>query len=292
MIPNEILAKVRQIEIYTHRLVNDVMAGSYHSTFKGRGMEFEDVREYNPGDDVRSIDWNVTARTGAPYIKRFREERELTVMLMVDLSGSTDFGTADMTKGELAAEICALLAFSAIKNNDRVGLLIFTDRIEKFIPPKKGKNHVLRVVREVLFHKAMHRGTSVPTAVEHVMKVLKRKSVVFLLSDFLPGAGLRRPLSALNNRHDLIALRISDDREQELPAMGLVQFHDPETGQVIFVDTYDANFRRKYKQVTGKAVREVEHLFKQLKIDSVDVRTGKPYIEAMVQLFKRRALRQ
>lgn len=292
MIPNDILAKVRQIEIYTHRLVNDVMAGSYHSTFKGRGMEFEDVREYNPGDDVRSIDWNVTARTGVPYIKRFREERELTVMLMVDLSGSTDFGTAGQTKGELAAEICALLAFSAIKNNDRVGLLIFTDRVEKFIPPKKGKNHVLRVVREVLFHKPMHRGTEVGAAVEHVMKVLKRKSVVFLLSDFIPGTRLRRPLSALNNRHDLIALRITDAREQEMPAMGLVQFQDPETGEVLFVDTFNADFRRRFAEVTGAVAQEVKHLFKQLKIDSVDVRTGEPYLEAMVQLFKKRALRQ
>ncbi len=292
MIPNEILAKVRQIEIYTHRLVNDVMAGSYHSTFKGRGMEFEEVREYNPGDDVRAIDWNVTARTGAPYIKRFREERELTVMLMVDLSGSTDFGTADETKGELAAEICAILAFSAIKNNDRVGLLIFTDRVEKFIPPKKGKNHVLRVVREVLFHKPIHRGTSVPVAVEHVMKVLKRKSVVFLLSDFLPSTGLRRPLSALNNRHDLIALRISDPREFDLPAMGLVKFQDPETGHVIYVDTFDAGFRRRFSQITHKSDKEVKHLFKQLRIDSVDIQTGRPYIESMIQLFRRRALRQ
>lgn len=292
MIPNEIIAKVRQIEIYTHRLVNDVMAGSYHSTFKGRGMEFEDVREYNPGDDVRAIDWNVTARTGTPFIKRFREERELTVMLMVDLSGSTDFGTVDQTKGELAAEMCALLAFSAIKNNDRVGLLIFTDRIEKFIPPKKGKNHVLRVVREVLFHKGMHIGTSIPVAVEHVMKVLKRKSVVFLISDFLPGSGLRRPLSALNNRHDLIAVRIRDPREGEMPAMGLVQFRDPETDQVFFVDTFKADFRNRYAEVTDRVSKEVSHLFKQLRIDSVDVQTGKPYIEAMVQLFKRRALRQ
>jgi uncharacterized protein (DUF58 family) len=292
MIPNEILAKVRQIEIYTHRLVNDVMAGSYHSTFKGRGMEFEDVREYNPGDDVRSIDWNVTARTGAPYIKRFREERELTVMLMVDLSGSTDFGTTEQTKGELTAEICALLAFSAIKNNDRVGLLIFTHRVEKFIPPKKGKNHVLRVVREVLFHKAYHRGTSIPVAVEHIMKVLKRKSVVFLLSDFLPGTALRRPLAALNNRHDLIALKIRDAREFDMPAMGLVQFHDPETGETFFVDTFDARFRKGYKEVTERANKGVSHLFKQLKIDSVEVQTGQPYIEAMVQLFKRRALRQ
>lgn len=292
MIPNEILAKVRQIEIFTHRLVNDVMAGSYHSTFKGRGMEFEDVREYQPGDDVRAIDWNVTARTGVPYIKRFREERELTVMLMVDLSGSTDFGTQDQTKGELAAEICALLAFSAIKNNDRVGLLIFTDRVEKFIPPKKGKNHVLRVVREVLFHKPAYRGTDVGAAAEHVMKVLKRKSVVFLLSDFLPGSRLRRPLSALNNRHDLIALRINDAREFDLPAMGLVQFYDPETGEVIFVDTFKSEFRRQYKQLTTRAIREVDLIFKQLKIDSVEITTGRPYIEAMVQLFNRRALRQ
>lgn len=292
MIPSEIMAKVRQIEIYTHRLVNDVMAGSYHSTFKGRGMEFEEVREYNPGDDVRSIDWNVTARTGTPHIKRFREERELTVMLMVDLSGSTDFGAADQTKGELAAEICALLAFAAIKNNDQVGLLIFTDRVEKFIPPKKGKNHVLRVVREVLFHKPMHRGTSIPAAVEHMMKVLSRKSVVFLISDFMPTSGIRRPLSALNNRHDLIALRVRDSRELALPPMGLIKLRDPETGQSVFVDTFDKRFRKRFEDMALKQEAEVTHLFKQLKIDSVDIQTGRPYIEAMVQLFKRRALRQ
>lgn len=292
MIPNEILAKVRQIEIYTHRLVNDVMAGSYHSTFKGRGMEFEEVREYNPGDDVRSIDWNVTARTGVPHIKRFREERELTVMLMVDLSGSTDFGSSDESKGELAAEICAILAFSAIKNNDRVGLLIFTDRVEKFIPPKKGKNHVLRVVREVLYHKPYHRKTSVPAAVEHIMTVLKRKSVIFLLSDFLPGNGLRRPLAALNNRHDLIALRIRDARESELPAMGLVQFQDPETGEIAFVDTFDRRFRQRFADLARKQQQEISSVFKQLRIDCVDVTTGQPYIEAMIQLFRKRALRQ
>lgn len=291
MIPNEILKKVRQIEIFTHRLVNDVMAGSYHSTFKGRGMEFEDVREYQPGDDVRAIDWNVTARSGVPFIKRFREERELTVMLMVDLSQSTNFGSQDQTKGELAAEICALLAFSAIKNNDRVGLLIYTDRVEKFIPPKKGKNHVLRVVREVLFHRPYHSGTNVAVAVEHVMKVLKRKSVVFLLSDFLPNTRLRRPLSALNNRHDLIALRIRDDREFDLPAMGLVQFRDPESGQVIYVDTFRSDFRRQFARVMEEAARQTDQLFKQLRIDSVEVRTGEPYIEAMVRLFQRRALR-
>ncbi len=292
MIPNEILKKVRQIEIFTHRLVDDVLAGTYHSTFKGRGMEFEDVREYQPGDDVRAIDWNVTARTGVPYIKRFREERELTVMLMVDLSESTNFGTQDETKGELAAEICALLAFSAIKNNDRVGLLIFTDRVEKFIPPKKGKNHVLRVVREVLYHKPYHRGTDVGVAVEHVMKVLKRKSVVFLLSDFLPGSRLRRPLSALNNRHDLIALKICDDREFDMPAMGLVQFQDPETGEIIFVDTFRADFRQEFARAMSEATRQTERLFKQLRIDNVEVRTGRPYIEPLVRLFQRRALRQ
>ena len=206
--------------------------------------------------------------------------------------GVTDFGTSDETKGELAAEICALLAFAAIKNNDQVGLLIFTDRVEKFIPPKKGKNHVLRVVREVLFHKPVHRGTSIPAAVEHIMKVLKRKSVVFLLSDFLPPSGMRRPLSVLNNRHDLIALRIRDNRELEMPAVGLVQFQDPETGEVVFVDTYDKKFHRRYAQMAEALDKETTSMFKQLKIDTVDIRTGRPYIEAMVQLFKRRSLRQ
>lgn len=290
MIPREILSKVRHIEIVTNRLVNEVMAGSYHSVFKGRGMEFEEVREYSPGDDVRDIDWNVTARSGVPFIKTYREERELTVMLMVDLSGSTAFGSGERLKGEVAAEICALLAFSAIKNNDRVGLLIFTDRVEKFIPPKKGKNHVLRVVREVLFFRPEGKGTSIAGAAEHVMKVLRRKSVVFLISDFL-GGQVRRPLSVLNQNHDLVAIRIQDPRELEMPAVGFAAFEDPETGEVVFVDTMDAGFRKRFAAAAAAVQEETRQLFKELKIDSADIRTDRSYIDPIVELFRRRASR-
>lgn len=290
MIPREIISKVRHIEIVTNRLVNEVMAGSYHSVFKGRGMEFEEVREYTPGDDVRAIDWNVTARTGAPHVKTFVEERELTVMLMVDLSGSTDFGSGDSLKSELAAEICALLAFSAIKNNDRVGLLIFTDRVEKFIPPKKGKNHVLRVIREVLFYRPEYHKTDIPAAVEHIMHVLKRKSVIFLISDFY-AEHLRRPLSVLNQNHDLIAVKLRDPREMEIPPVGFVPFEDPETGEVVFVDTFNPEFRRRYRKEMERNEQQLDELFRQASIDSVDVVTGKPYLEPIVELFQRRALR-
>lgn len=290
MIPREILSKVRQIEIVTNRIVNEVMAGSYHSVFKGRGMEFEEVREYTPGDDVRSIDWNVTARTGAPYVKTYVEERELTVVLMVDLSGSTDFGSRERLKSELAAELCALLAFSAIKNNDRVGLLIFTDRVEKFIPPKKGKNHVLRVIREVLFFRPEHHATNVPSAVEHITRVLKRKSVVFLISDFY-AEHLRRPLSVLNRNHDLIAVRVSDPRELDIPPIGLVPFEDPETGEVVFVDTFSKEFRTNYEKTIQGFREQTEEMFRQLKIDFVNIETDKPYLDSLIQLFRRRAHR-
>lgn len=290
MIPREVLSKVRHIEIVTKRLVNEVMAGSYHSVFKGRGMEFEEVREYTPGDDVRDIDWNVTARTGIPFIKTYREERELTVMLTVDLSGSTDFGTGERLKGELAAEICALLAFSAIKNNDRVGLLIFTDRVEKFIPPKKGKNHVLRVIREVLFFRPEGRGTNIAAAAEHVMRVLTRKSVVFLISDFL-GGQVRRPLAVLNQNHDLVAIKIRDPREMQMPAVGLVPFEDPETGEIVFADTMSADFRRRFAAAAQALHDETQQLFKELKIDFADIRTDRSYIDPIVELFRRRANR-
>lgn len=290
MIPREIISKVRHIEIITNRLVNEVMAGSYHSVFKGRGVEFDEVREYTPGDDVRSIDWNVTARTGSPHVKRYVEERELTVMLMVDLSGSTDFGTHDRLKGELAAELCALLAFSAIKNNDRVGLLIFTDQVEKFIPPKKGKNHVLRVIREVLFFSPQQRRTNIPGAIEHLTRVLKRKSVVFLISDFY-GDNLSRPLAVLNQNHDLIAIKVYDQRELDIPPIGFVPFEDPETGEVMFVDTFSAEFRGRYRAAAEQARRDLESLFKQHKIDSVFIRTDEAYLEPIVELFRRRAHR-
>lgn len=290
MIPREILTKVRHIEIVTNRLVNEVMGGSYHSVFKGRGMEFEEVREYLPGDDVRTIDWNVTARTGNPFVKLYREERELTVMLMVDASASSWFGTVSRLKSELAAEVSALLAFSAIKNNDRVGLIIFTDRVEKFIPPKKGVNHVLRVIREVLYCRPAGRGTDLPGAVEHAMKVLRRKSVVFVISDFL-APGLRRPLAVLNKKHDLIALRVSDPRESELPPAGLIPFEDPETGEVVFVDTFRPALRRRFAMSAEALRNETETLFKQLRIDYASLSTDRPYLEPIVGIFRRRASR-
>lgn len=291
MLSKEVMSKVRHIEIITNRLVDEVMAGSYHSTFKGRGMEFEEVREYSPGDDVRAIDWNVTARAGSPYIKTFVEERELSVMLMVDLSGSTDFGSSERTKGELAAEICALLAFSAIRNNDRVGLLIFTDRVEVYIPPKKGKNHVLRVVREVLYHKPEGRCTNIGAAIQHVMRINKRKAVVFLISDFIGAEDVRMPLSVLNKTHDLVALRIRDPRELELPPIGLVPFQDPETGEVVFVDTFSRRARDRYKQAVERSNQAVEQTLKQLSVDVAEIYTDRPYMEPIVQLFRHRAHR-
>ena len=290
MIPRELLSKVRRIEIVTNRLVNEVMAGSYHSVFRGRGMEFDEVREYAPGDDVRTIDWNVTARTGAPHVKTFVEERELTVLLMVDLSGSTEFGSVEHLKSEIAAEICALLAFSAIRNSDRVGLLIFTDKVEKYIPPKKGKNHVLRVVREVLFFRPTHRGTSFPAAAEHALRLLKRRSVVFLVSDFI-ASDLKRPLSLLNQRHDLIALRLTDPRELDIPAVGIVPFEDPETGETHYVDTNSARFRRAYADEARRWQDSTTQLLRKLRIDHADISTDKSYLDPIVEIFRRRAMR-
>lgn len=288
--PRELLGKVRQIEIVTNRLVNEVMAGSYHSVFKGRGMEFDEVREYQAGDDVRAIDWNVTARTGTPHVKTFVEERELTVVLMVDLSGSMAFGTRNALKSEVAAELCALLAFSAIKNNDRVGLLVFADEVSKYIPPKKGKNHVLGVIREVLTHRARTGGTNLRAATDHVMRLLKRRSVLFLVSDF-HAEGMRRPLSLLNRNHDLVALKVRDPREQVMPPVGLVPFEDPETGEVLVVDTAGRAFRERFAALTQERDEEVRRLFRQLRIDFAEIDTDKPYLDPIVRLFHRRALR-
>lgn len=289
MIPREILAKVRRIEIVTNRLVNETMGGSYHSTFKGRGMEFEEVREYAPGDEIRAIDWNVTARAGTPFVKVFREERELTALLMVDLSGSTDFGTAGATKGETAAELCALLAFSAVKNNDRVGLLAFTDRVEAFLPPKKGRNHALRLVRDVLTLRPEGRGTDIAGAADHAMRALGRRAVVFLVSDFAGGELPRRKLAALNKRHDLVAVRVNDRRETEMPDCGLVAFEDAETGRVAWIDTGDAAFRKRFAETAAAGRDATLKALRELKVDVADVETGKPAIDALVRLFRRRA---
>ena len=288
MISKEILKKVRQIEIATRKSVNDVMAGEYHSVFKGRGMEFDEVREYLAGDDIRSIDWNVTARMGSPFVKRFVEERELTVMLVVDASGSLDFGSSNQMKGEVAVELCALLAFSAIKNNDRVGLIIFTEQIEKFIPPKKGRKHVLQLIRELLFFKPRHRGTDISGTLEFLNKVLNRRSVVFLVSDF-QDQQLRKPLSIVNRKHDLVAILLNDPREAQLPPIGFLELEDAETGEVILVDSFNRNVRKTLANRKYMEQQQLDNLLRSLGIDNVRIQTNKPYTEPLIKFFRQRA---
>jgi len=290
MIPKEILKKIRRIEIRTKRLVNDVFSGEYHSVFKGRGMEFSEVRQYMPGDDIRSIDWNVTARTGYPYVKKFQEERELTVMFLVDASASGAFGTVSRFKSELAAEMCALLAFSAVRNNDRVGLIIFTDRIEKVVPPQKGRRHVLRVVRELLYTRPEGRGTDIPRAIDYLSNVVRRHAVVFLVSDFLT-SGYERALSVANRRYDLIGVEVSDPRESDLPRVGLLEVEDSETGERFTVDTGDRGFLARYREEAERARAERERIFRRLGIDAVSVSTDRPYVEPLEQFFRLRARR-
>jgi len=290
MIPKEILKKVRQIEIRTGRLVNDVFAGKYESVFKGRGMEFHEVREYVPGDDIRSIDWNVTARTGHPHVKKFVEERELTILLMADMSGSGYFGSVEKMKRDVMAEIGALLAFSAIKNNDKVGLLLFTDKVEKFIAPKKGRPHVLRVIRELLYHKAKGKKTSINTALEYLGKVLKKKTVVFLISDFID-SGYEKLLRILNKRHDIIGISISDPRETHLPSIGLLEFEDAETGERLYLDSSDDFLRNELKKRRDSFVESRNKAFKSMSMDSVDISTDRSYIKPLILFFRTRAKR-
>ena len=290
MIPKEILKKVRQIEIRTGKLVNDVFAGKYESIFKGRGMEFHEVCEYVPGDDIRSIDWNVTARTGHPYVKKFVEERELTVVLVADLSGSGYFGTSNKMKREIMAEIEALLAFSAIKNNDKVGLLLFTDRTEKFIAPKKGRPHVLRVIRELLYYKPEGKKTSINSALEYLGKVLKKRCVIFIMSDFLD-SGYEKVLRVLNRRHDIVGLSISDPRETYLPDVGLIEFEDAETGEVIYLDTADDFLKKELIKRRMANFTNRSRVFKSMGLDSIDISTDKSYIEPLMLFFRMRARR-
>ena len=290
MIPKEILKKVRQIQIRSSRLVNDVLAGEYVSVFKGRGMEFEEVREYQAGDDIRTIDWNVTARLGHPYIKRFAEERELTVMFMVDLSSSGKFGSVRQFKDEIATEICALLALSAIRNNDKVGLILFTDKIEKFIPPKKGKTHVLRVIREVLYFKPEKKGTNITVALEYLIKVTKRKTVSFLVSDFIT-EGFERALRITNKRHDVIAISITDPRELEMPNVGFVELEDAETGETTLIDTSDRKVREKFNSLNTKNMEERVRLFRTMGVDLIDIRTDRSYIGPIMKFFRMREQR-
>ena len=305
MIARELIKKIRKIEIYTTRLVNDQLAGQYQSVFKGRGMAFDEVRQYQPGDDIRLIDWNVSARMNDVYVKRFVEEREMTVMLLVDMSASSLFGTSQQIKREMAAEMAAVVAFSAIKNNDRVGLIIFTDQVEKFVPPKKGKKHVLRVVSEILTYKPESRLTDLAEGLKFLGKVTKRRSVVFLLSDFIcpPPEGeepdpkrhaipssLEHALRVSARKHDLIPVTITDPMEEELPSMGLINLEDLETGEQLIFDSSGPE-ARAYASYMVKGREARQRLFRKLKMDHMMVRTDKPYLGALVEFFKARERR-
>ena len=290
MIPRDIVKKLRKIEIHTARLANDQLAGSYHSVFKGRGMAFSEVRQYQPGDDVRFIDWNVSARMKETYIKVFTEEREMTVMLLVDLSASERFGSAAQPKNETLAEVAALLAFSAIKNNDRVGLVLFTDEVERFIPPKKGKGHVMRVVAEILNAKPQGKGTDLRCALDLLGHVAKRKAVAFLLSDFIT-EGYERPLRIASAKHDLIPIQISDPREESLPDLGMVLVEDLETGELCEVDTSSHATREAFATQVAKEKAAREQLFRRLRMDHLVIRTDRPYVKPIVDLFRLRQKR-
>ena len=290
MIPPEILEKVRFIEIETRHLVNDIFGGEYHSVFKGRGMEFAEVREYLPGDDIRSIDWNVTARFGKPFVKRFEEERELTVMLAVDGSGSSMYGTGAALKSDVAIEIAAVLAFSAIKNNDKVGLVIFSDGIEKFIPPKKGKGHVLRVIRDLLYHESEGRQTRLDTALEYLIRVLKRRSVIFFLSDFLD-EGFDVPLKMVSRKHDLILLRLEDPSERRLPDVGLAKWYDPETGEEAWLDTSSQMVREQFSASVARRRDAFQAFCKRHSIDLISIDTHQSYVQPLMNYFTTRATR-
>ncbi len=290
MLTSEQLQAVRKIQIRTSHLVSDLFAGQYHSVFKGHGMEFAEVRQYLPGDDVRTIDWNVTARTGTPHVKRFVEERELTVMLLVDTSASTHFGTVKQLKSEMAAELAAVFAFSAITNNDKVGLVMFSDEVELALRPKKGTRHVLRVIREVLSFRPRGRGTDIGAALEHLNHVTKRRCVTFLVSDFLdPGAQLA--LKIANRRHDVIAVVLDDPREETLPPVGLVELEEAESGRRLVVDTGDASVRRAYERAAAERRRERERMLRSVDVDAIVVRTDRPYAEALLRFFRMRERR-
>ncbi len=283
----ELFQKIKSIQIRTQRLVTDVMAGEYESAFKGRGMEFEDVREYQPGDDIRHIDWKVTARTGTPHVKRHREERELTVMLMVDVSSSSSFGTAGKLKSEVAAEVAAILAYTAIRSHDRVGLIIFSDRIERYIPPKKGRAHVWRVIREILGFRPSRRNTDLDGALEFLSRISRRKAVVFLLSDFLDEGWADR-LRIASRRHDLTAVPVLDPRERELPDVGLLELEDAETGETILVDTRDKNLSNGFRLLTRDDRRARDETFRSSGVGEIPIRTDENYVDSIIRFFRYR----
>lgn len=290
MLPKDIIKKIRRIEITTSKLATDFLSGQYESVFKGRGIEFDEVREYQPGDEIRAIDWNVTARMGHAFIKKYVEERQLTVMILLDASGSSYFGTAKRFKSELAAEVSAVLAFAAIKNNDRVGLIIFTDRIEKFIPPRKGPQHVLRVIREALYFNPKGRGTDIAGALRYLDGVTTRRAITFLISDFF-AKDFKKPLTIANKKHDLVGITITDPREIDLPDTGLVELTDAESGDAFLIDTSSRKAREKYSQEARRMMETRSHLFGSINMDHIDIRTDKPYIEELVKFFRMRKRR-
>lgn len=289
-IPPELLQKIRRIEIRARRLVANLFLGEYHSVFRGRGLEFSEVREYQPGDDVRSIDWNVTARMGTPYVKKYVEERELTVLLVVDVSASETFGTGAQTKGEVAAEVAALLAFAAVANNDRIGLLTFSDRIEKFVPPRKGSQHVLRIVRELLYARPQGRGTDIAGALAYLTRVARRRSIIFLISDFLD-RGFEGALRLAVQRHDLVAISLTDPRELSLPPLGLLEMEDAETGQPLLLDTEDRETRRQYALAAAQRREERQQLLRSMGVDEVAIATDRSYVQPLMTFFQARARR-
>jgi len=290
MIPKDVLKNIRRIQITTSRMVTDVFAGQYQSVFKGKGMEFEEVREYQPGDEIRAIDWNVTARMGNPYIKKFVEERELTVMLLLDMSPSSFFGTRNQLKMQLAAEVCSVLALAAIKNNDKVGFIAFTDRIEKFIPGRKGLRHVLRIISEALYFKPAGKGTDIKAALEYLNKITTRKTVTFVISDFY-ASDFKQMLAVSNKRHDIVAITVTDPREQELSDVGIIRLEDLESGRSFMVDTSDARLRKRYSENAHQREAERNKLFRSIGVDNIDVRTDMPYAQSLFKFFKTRERR-
>ncbi|MEY2577113.1 MAG: hypothetical protein QOF80_2600 [Verrucomicrobiota bacterium] len=288
--PAEILKKIRSLEIKTKGLVQTMFAGDYHSVFKGRGMNFEDVREYQPGDEIRAIDWNVTARLGTAFVKKFTEERELTVVLVVDVSASGNFGSVSQSKRELAAEVACVLAFSAIRNNDKVGLLLFSDRVELFIPPKKGRSHTLRIIREILFFEPAGRGTAPALALDYLNNVVTRRAVVFFISDFQT-SDFSRELSVSGRRHDFIALHIQDQREEALPNVGIITLEDAETGEQIEINTGDRTTRARFSAQAETRRAELNRTLRRSNIDAISLRTGENYLPALRSFFKQRERR-
>ena len=289
----ELLKKVRQIEIKTRGLSRNIFAGEYHSAFKGRGMAFSEVREYQFGDDIRNIDWNVTARYNHPYVKVFEEERELTVMLLIDVSGSREFGTSEKLKKNIITEISAILSFSAIQNNDKIGVIFFSNIIEKFIPPKKGKSHILRIIRELIDFQPQQRGTDITGAIRYLTNAIKKRCTAFVISDFMDeNTEMDMALSIANNKHDVVALKIYDSRETELPPIGMIKLKDAETGQYFWVDASSGKIRKKYSDWWNKHISRLDIMFKKCGIDYAQINTSEDYVKSLMTLFKKRALKQ